>query len=44
MNWLRLQGRKIRNRVRKWRRSAAYNTFIGVLWALVVVEVLKGLV
>lgn len=28
----------LRNRVRKWRRSPAYDTFIGVLCALAVYE------
>ena len=39
--WLERRVRAIRNRIRKFRKSAAYDTFIGVFWALVAFEALK---
>ena len=41
MKWIERRVRAIRNRVRKFRRSPAYDTFIGVFWALMAVELIS---
>jgi len=38
--WFKLQGRKVRNRVRAFRKSEAWDTFLGVFWALVAFELI----
>jgi len=42
--WIERRARAVRNRVRKWRRSPAYDTFLGVLWALAVFEIARSLI
>lgn len=39
MKYLKRKARAVRNRVRKFRRSPAYDTFIGVLFALIVWDI-----
>jgi hypothetical protein len=39
--WIEQRVRAVRNRVRKWRRSPAFDVFLGVFWALVAVELIS---
>jgi len=41
MIWLERRVRAIRNRIRKFRKSSAYDIFLGVFWALVAYRLLE---